>query len=71
MPLGRQKAASQNGIEHIITGMVASATSTPTTRCAKAAAATLAAMPPPTQAATRAESLPTTFSSYSLMSLCT
>ena len=54
-----------------MTGSVAASTGTPKTRFARAAAATDEASPPAVQASVRAESLPTTFSVYSPMSLCT
>ena len=54
-----------------MTGRVAASTGTPRPTFATAAMATAAPSPPAVQASVRAESLPTTFSVYSPMSLCT
>ena len=70
-PFGRQKPMSQKGMDAAMTGSVASATSTPSPRWTAAAAPTEAASPPAVHASVRAESLPTTFSVYSPMSLWT
>ena len=70
-PFGRQKPMSQKGIDAAMTGSVAASTGTPSARLSAAAVATEDASPPAVHASVLAESLPTTFSVYSPMSLWT
>ena len=68
IPKGRQKPASQNGIDAHMTGNAASATSMPIQKWHIAATRIADPKPPATQTSVRNDSFPTIFSSYSPMS---